>query len=92
MCAQYISDKNFTLVQQTAAANLPAWKPSGLLWWHFRRGAIPAVCVAIFRDNPFGIVVRDNWVLTIENGQVQDLAIAFDTCAGLFLFNELMRR
>jgi len=57
MCAQYISDKNFTLVQETAAANLAAWK-----------------------------------VLTVENGQVQDLAIAFDTCAGLFPFNELTRR
>src|SRR5262245_6268836 len=54
-------------------------------------GTIPAVCVAIFRDNPFGIVVRDNWVLTVENGRVLNLAIGFDTCSGFSPFNELKR-
>jgi hypothetical protein len=106
MCAQYISHKNFKLVQESAARILPLGSHLGSyvgIFWGGRHqsvrldvinrnrwspslgapiGTMPAVCAAIFRDNPFVIVARDNWVLTIENGQEQDLAIGFDTCSG----------
>jgi hypothetical protein len=36
----------------------------------FRGGTFTAVCIAIFRDNPFRIVVRDNVVLLCMIGQV----------------------
>ena len=29
------------------------------------------MCVAIFRDNPFGIVVRDNHVFTFKKGNLE---------------------
>jgi hypothetical protein len=58
----------------------------------FRGGTFPAVCVAIFRNNPFGIVVRDNWVLTIENGQVKKSSLGLEQCAPLSPFNELKSR
>lgn len=51
-----------------------------------------AVCVVVFRDNPLGIVVGDNWVMTIENGKVEDVPIGFGSCSDLYPFPELMRR
>ncbi len=58
----------------------------------FQGGTFPAVCIAIFRDNPFGIVVRDNWVLTIENGQVKKSSLGMEQCAHLSPFTELKPR
>jgi hypothetical protein len=66
----------------------PYEKYGGLL----RGGTYATVCVAIFRDNPFGIVVRDNWVLTVENGHVHELALGLDRCSDLSAFIELKRR
>ena len=54
--------------------------------------SITAVCVVVFRDNMLGIVVPDNWVLTIENGKVEDIPIGFGSCSDLYPFPELMRR
>ena len=53
---------------------------------------MPAVCVAIYRDNPFGIVVRDNWVMTIEIGCVKEMAKGLESCSELLPFRELKRR
>ncbi len=53
---------------------------------------MPAVCVAIFRDNPFGMVVRDNWVMTIENGQVKQIGMGLETCSDLAPFTELTQQ
>ena len=87
LVAQYILAHNRYVIR--GAMISAAYNKSG---GFFQGGTIPAVCVAIYRDNPFGIVVRDNWVLTVQNGRVQDLAIGFDACSGLSPFNELKRR
>ena len=55
-------------------------------------GTMPAVCVAIYRDNPLGILVRDNRVLTWENGQVQEIRLGMEPCTDLSPFTELKRR
>ena len=31
-------------------------------------GNLPGVCAVIFRENPFGMVVRDTWQITFKNG------------------------
>jgi len=86
LIAQYILARTHHVIHK--AMITPPYNKYGSI---FRGGTIPAVCVAIFRDNPFGIVVRDNWVLTVENGRVLNLAIGFDTCSGFSPFNELKR-
>jgi hypothetical protein len=55
-------------------------------------GTIPAVCIAIYRDNPFGVLVRDNHVLSVENGQVQEIAMGIESCTELSAFTELTQR
>lgn len=55
----------------------------------FRGGTIPAVCIAIYRDNPLGITVRDNWVLTFEDGRVHDINLGTEPCTDLSPFTEL---
>jgi hypothetical protein len=85
--AEYIRTHNRYVVRD-AKITKPYEKWGGLL----RGGSYAVVCVAIFRDNPFGIVVRDNWVLTIENGKPHELALGMDTCADLSPFTELKPR
>ena len=87
LVAQYVLAHNRYVIRD-AMISVPYNKYGGIL----RDGTIPAVCVAIYRDNPLGMVVRDNWVLTVENGRVQELAIGLDTCSGLSPFKELRRR
>jgi hypothetical protein len=87
LMAQYIQAHNPYVIRD-AKISKPYEKYGGL----FRGGTIPAVCVAIFRDNPFGIVVRDNWVMTIENGRVSPLQLGLDTCSDLSPFTELKQR
>ncbi|MDB5578473.1 MAG: hypothetical protein JWR80_3649 [Bradyrhizobium sp.] len=58
----------------------------------FRGGTFTAICVAIFRDNPFGIVVRDNRVVRFEQGQVNQVAMGMESCSDLSPFPELTRR
>ena len=55
-------------------------------------GTDAAVCVAVFRDNPFGIVARDNWILTIDRGRIRQLGIGLDRCEDLGPFPELTAR
>jgi hypothetical protein len=55
----------------------------------FRGGTFTAVCIAIFRDNPFRIVVRDNVVLTIEDGRVKEKHLGTSPCSDLSPFTEL---
>jgi hypothetical protein len=55
----------------------------------FQGGSFPAVCIAIYRDNPFGILVRDNIVLTVKNGQVQEVGLGTEPCTDLSPFTEL---
>ena len=84
LMAQYIRAHNRYVIRD-AMISKPYEKFGGL----FRGGTYAAVCVAIFRDNPFGIVVRDNWVLTVENGHVHELALGLEKCSDLSAFTEL---
>ena len=55
----------------------------------FRGGTMPAVCVALYRDNPFGILVRDNFVFAYEDGKMQNIALGTESCSDLSEFTEL---
>jgi hypothetical protein len=57
----------------------------------FSSSAVPAVCVILFRDNPLGMVVDENWVVTIENGHVRQLP-TINVAACYSTFHELLRR
>ena len=57
----------------------------------FLRDPVMAVCVVIFRKNMLGGVVRDNYVMTIDNGEVTGIPISFDHCTDLLPFPELKR-
>jgi hypothetical protein len=85
--ARYLKAHNRYPVQKAAISK--PWKKWGGL---FRGGTMPAVCVAIYRENPFGMQVRDNWVFTAENGQVHEIALGTDPCDAVTPFNELMKR
>jgi hypothetical protein len=85
--AQYIRAHNRYVIRD-AKISKPYEGYAGFL----QVGSVPAVCVAIFRDNPFGIVVRDNWAMTIENGQVKEIPIGLATCSDLSPFTELKRQ
>jgi hypothetical protein len=48
-----------------------------------------AVCVAIYRDDPAGRIVRDTLILAVEDGQVQELRRVLDECWNFSAFTEL---
>jgi hypothetical protein len=85
--AQYIRAHNRYVVRD-AKISQPYERYGGL----FRGGTFTAVCVAVFRDNPFGIVVRDNWVLAFEQGQIKQVAMGMESCSDLSPFPELASR
>jgi hypothetical protein len=87
LMAQYIRTHNRYILRD-AMISRPYERFGGL----FRGGTFVAVCIAVFRDNPFGIVVRDNWVLTVDNGQVKQVGKGLETCSNLSTFSELKRR
>ena len=41
----------------------------------YLRFGMSAVCVAIYRNNPLGVLVRDNRVFTFDNGQIREIRI-----------------
>ena len=84
LMAQYIRLHCHCVVLD-AKISPPYEKYGGLL----RGGTNPAVCVAVYRDNPLGITIRDHWVLTFENGQLGRVPIGLDSCADLSPFPEL---
>ncbi|HTO61034.1 MAG TPA: hypothetical protein VMM15_07240 [Bradyrhizobium sp.] len=57
----------------------------------FRGGTMPAVCVALYRDNPFGILVRDTLVFAYEDGKMQNILPGTESCSDLSEFTELKR-
>src|SRR4051812_38406670 len=77
MARHILADNRYVI--RDAKITKPYEKWGGLL----HGGSFSAVCVAIFRDNPFGIVVRDNWVLTIKNGRIEYRALGLDRCSNL---------
>jgi hypothetical protein len=87
LMAAYILSHNRYVIRD-ARITPPYEKSRGL----FHGGTMPAVCIAIYRDNPLGILVRDNRVLTWENGQLQEVELGTDSCTDLSPFIELKRR
>jgi hypothetical protein len=55
----------------------------------FRGGTMPAVCVALYRDNQFGILVRDTLVFAYEEGEMRSILLGTESCSGLSDFPEL---
>jgi hypothetical protein len=86
LMAAYILSHNRYVIRD-AKVTPPYQKSRGL----FRGGTMPAVCIAIYRDNPLGILVRDNRVLTWENGQLREAELGMDSCTDLSPFIELKR-
>lgn len=56
-----------------------------------RGGTMPAVCVALYRNNPFGILVRDNLVFAYEDGEMRSILLGTEPCSDLSEFTELKR-
>lgn len=86
LMAAYILSHNRYVIRD-ARMTPPYEKSRGL----FAGGTMPAVCIAIYRDNPLGIVVRDNRILAWEDGQLQEVAHGMDQCTDLSPFVELKR-
>jgi hypothetical protein len=86
LIAAYISARDNHVVRD-AKITKPYERWGGLL----KGGTFTAVCVAVFRDNPFGIVVRDNWVVSYEGGEIKPIAMGMESCSDLSPFPELMK-
>ena len=87
LIAQYILARNRYIIRD-AKITAPYERFGGI----FKGGTIPAVCVAIFRDNPFGIVVRDNHVFTFKKGNLEPIGMGMESCSDLSPFIELKPR
>jgi hypothetical protein len=55
-------------------------------------GTLPGICAVIFRDNPFGSVVRDVWQITFSGGRVATASYANISCDNTSKFHELLGR
>jgi hypothetical protein len=86
LTAAHILSHNSYVIRD-AKITPPYEKSRGL----FRGGTMPAVYIAIYRDNPLGIVVRDNRTLTLEDGQVREVELGMGSCTDLSPFIELKR-
>ena len=85
LIAAYVSADNRYTVRD-AKITKPYERWGGLL----KGGTVTVICVAVFRDNPLGIVVRDNWVFRFEGGEIKPTALGMDQCSDLAPFPELM--
>ena len=84
LVAEYIRTHNRYVIRD--AKITPPYERYGGL---FQGGTMPAVCVAIYRDNPLGILVRDNRVFTYQNGQLREILLGTEPCSDLSAFTEL---
>ena len=83
--ADYLAAHNRYVVRD-AKITPPYERSRGL----FRSGTYTVTCIAVFRDNPLGVVVRDNWVLRFEDGQVKEIGLGTEPCSPLSPFPELL--
>lgn len=74
-------------VLRDAKITPPYQRYGGLL----RGGTMPAVCVALYRANAFGIVVRDNLVFAYRDGEMRSILLGTESCSDLSDFTELKR-
>ena len=86
LLAEYIATHNRYTVRD-AQITKPYERSGGL----FKGGSFTAFCVAVFRDNPLGTIVRDNWVLHFDDGQIKQAGMGMESCSDLSPFPELLR-
>jgi hypothetical protein len=86
LLAEYIASRNRYTVRD-AKITKPYQRWGGL----FKGGTFTTFCIAVFRDNPLGIVVRDNWVLHFDEGRIKEAAIGMESCSDLSPFPELLK-
>ena len=55
-------------------------------------GNLPGVCAVIFRENPFGMVVRETWQITFKNGAIATADYANIACDHTSKFPEVLGR
>jgi hypothetical protein len=67
-------------------------KPSSMWAGLLAGGTLPGVCAVIFRDNPFGSVVRDVWQITFSGGKVATAGNANISCNDTSKFHEVLGR
>jgi hypothetical protein len=77
MIARYIFAHN-RYTMRDAKITKPYMKSGGL----FRGGQMPTLCVAVSRDDQFGIVVGDSWVFALEDGQLREVRIGSQVVLG----------
>jgi hypothetical protein len=87
LMAEYIRKRSRYVVRD-AMISTPYERWGGL----FRGGTFVAVCFVISRDNLFGIVVEDYWVLTVEDGKVKPVGMGMESCSPRSPFPELKQR
>lgn len=61
---------------------------AGIQWG----GNLPGVCALIFRENPFGSVVRDTWQITFKHGAIAGAGYANISCDNTSKFPEVLER
>jgi hypothetical protein len=81
LIAAYVSADDRYVVRD-AKISKPFERWGGLL----RGGTMTVICVAVFRDNPFGIVVRDNWAFRFEDGNIKPTELGMSSCSDLSHF------
>ena len=84
--ADYVRVRN-GYVLRDAQISTPYERWGGL----FAGGTFIAICVVLHRDNPLGMVVQDNHVLTFEGGKLHEVGKGTESCEGLSRFTELMQ-
>ena len=67
-------------------------RPS-LMWAGLLAGGNrPGICAVIFRENPFGMAVRDTWQITFKNGAIATADYANVACDNTSKFPEVLGR
>ncbi|MGC2778778.1 MAG: hypothetical protein WA418_24420 [Bradyrhizobium sp.] len=84
--AEYVRVRN-RYVLRDAQISAPYERWGGL----FAGGTFIAICVKLHRDNPLGMVVQDNHVLTFDGGKLHEVGLGTESCGNLSRFTELMQ-
>ncbi|MGJ5178422.1 hypothetical protein ACQR16_19935 [Bradyrhizobium oligotrophicum] len=84
--AEYVRVRN-RYVLRDAQISAPYERWGGL----FAGGTFIAICVKLHRDNPLGIVVQDNHVVTFDGGKLHEVGMGTESCDNLSRFTELIQ-
>jgi hypothetical protein len=93
MMAKYITDTYIVPRLRFPIRDVKISQPHARSGGLFSSSVVPAVCVILYRDNPLGQIVDENFVMTVEKGRVRQLpTINVDSCPGYSKFHELLGR